>query len=140
MQCDNGQSRQIEATTRLCSDGAIGLVRPGTKGANGERCAGRERQSRWGRRVSGWGRMGDRSGNGDVKGELEQACPVIQRYLKQQGLNVAHGIVRLDGLYGTASFVSVVQQAGLGYILRCRDYHLLKDPAIAQRLENAAAW
>jgi len=80
------------------------------------------------------------SGNGDVKGELEQACRVIERYLKQQGSNVAHGIVRLDGLYGTASFVSVVQQAGLGYILRCRDYHLLKDPAIAQRLENAAAW
>lgn len=80
------------------------------------------------------------AGNGDAKGELEQACRVIQRYLKQQGLNVAHGLVRLDGLYGTASLVSVVQQAGLGYILRCRDYHLLKEPTIAQRLETAGAW
>lgn len=80
------------------------------------------------------------AGNGDAKGELEQACRVIQRYLKQQGLNVAHGLVRLDGLYGTASLVSVVQEAGLGYILRCRDYHLLKEPAIADRLENAAVW
>jgi len=80
------------------------------------------------------------AGNGDAKGELEQACRVIARYLKQQGLNVAHGLVRLDGLYGTASLVSVVQQAGLGYILRCRDYHLLKEPEIAARLESAAAW
>lgn len=80
------------------------------------------------------------AGNGDAKGELEQSCRVICRYLKQQGLNVAHGLVRLDGLYGTASFVSVVQQAGLGYILRCRDYHLLKERGIAQQLENAAAF
>ena len=80
------------------------------------------------------------AGNGNAKGELEQACRVIQRYLKQQGLNVAHGLIRLDGLYGTASLVSVVQQAGLGYILRCRDYHLLKEPEIAERLESAAAW
>lgn len=78
------------------------------------------------------------AGNGDAKGELEQSCRVICRYLKQQGLNVAHGLVRLDGLYGTASLVSVVQQAGLGYILRCRDYHLLKESGIAQRLETAA--
>jgi hypothetical protein len=33
-----------------------------------------------------------------------------------------------------------VQQAGLGYILRCRDYHLLKEPGIAQRIERAAVW
>jgi hypothetical protein len=90
--------------------------------------------------TSEWLGMYGGAGNGDVKGELEQACRVIERYLKQQGLNVAHGIVRLDGLYGTASLVSVVQQAGLGYILRCRDCHLLKDPAIAARLESAAAW
>jgi hypothetical protein len=38
------------------------------------------------------------AGNGDVKGELEQACRVIKRYLEQRGLNVAHGLVRLDGL------------------------------------------
>jgi hypothetical protein len=80
------------------------------------------------------------SGNGDAKGELEQACRVIKRYLEQRGLSVAHGLVRLDGLYGSASYLSIVQQAGLGYILRCRDYHLLKEAAIAQRLESAAVW
>jgi hypothetical protein len=80
------------------------------------------------------------AGNGDVKGELEQACRVIKRYLEQRGLNVAHGLVRLDGLYGSASYLSIVQQAGLGYILRCRDYHLLREPAIAQRPETAAMW
>lgn len=80
------------------------------------------------------------AGNGEAKGELEQACRVIRRYLKQQGLNEAHGLVRLDGLYGTPSFVSIVQQAGLGYILRSRDYHLLKEPTIAERIERAAVW
>lgn len=64
---------------------------------------------------------------------------MIKRYLEQRGLNVAHGLVRLDGLYGSASYLSIVQQAGLGYILRCRDY-LLREPAIAQRLESAAVW
>lgn len=80
------------------------------------------------------------AGNGDAKGELEQACRVIERYVEQQKLNAAHIIVRLDGLYGTPSLVSVVQQAGLGYILRCRDYPLLKEPAIADRIESAADW
>jgi hypothetical protein len=80
------------------------------------------------------------SENGDAKGEMERACRAIKRYLEQRGLNVAHGLVRLDGLYGSASYLSIVQQAGLGYILRCRDYHLLREPAIAQRLESAAVW
>ena len=58
-------------------------------------------------------------------------------YSQQQGLNAAHGIVRLDGLYGTASLVSIVQSTGLGYILRCRDYHLLNSVVVQQRLESA---
>jgi len=52
---------------------------------------------------------------------------------------VAHGIVRLDGLYGLARLVSVVQATGLGYILRCRDYHLLATTSVKQRLEGAIA-
>ena len=79
-------------------------------------------------------------GNGEVKGDLERGRCAIERYLVAQGLNVAHGLVRLDGLYGTASLVSVVQRQGLGYILRSRDYHLLKHPVVQQRLQAAAAW
>jgi hypothetical protein len=46
-----------------------------------------------------------RCGNGDAKAELEEACRVIKRYLEQRGLNVAHGLVRLDGLYGSAKLL-----------------------------------
>jgi hypothetical protein len=78
------------------------------------------------------------AGNGEAKRELERSCAVIVRYLQQQGLAVAHGLVRLDGLYGMAGFVSVVQATGLGYILRCRDYHLLETVSVKRRLEGAA--
>jgi Transposase DDE domain len=77
------------------------------------------------------------AGNGDAKRELARSCQIILHYLRQQGLNAAHGIVRLDGLYGTASLVSIVQSTGLGYILRCRDYHLLNSVGVQQRLESA---
>ncbi|BAY59922.1 hypothetical protein NIES2135_67990 (plasmid) [Leptolyngbya boryana NIES-2135] len=79
------------------------------------------------------------AGNGEAKRELERSCSVIVRYLQQQGLTVAHGIVRLDGLYGMAGLVSVVQATGLGYILRCRDYHLLATTTVKRRLECAIA-
>jgi hypothetical protein len=79
------------------------------------------------------------AGNGEAKRELERCCGVIVRYLQQQGLAVGQGLVRLDGLYGMAGLVSVVQATGLGYILRCRDYHLLETETVKRRLERAVA-
>jgi hypothetical protein len=79
------------------------------------------------------------AGNGEAKQELERCCSVIVRYLQQQGLQVGHGLVRLDGLYGIAALVGVVQATGLGYILRCRDYHLLETVNVKRRLEGADA-
>lgn len=78
-------------------------------------------------------------GNGDAKGDLVRACQVIERYLSNQGLTVAHGLVRLDGLYGTAAKLSELQQRGLGYIVRCSDYHLLQDLKVEQQLEKSTA-
>jgi hypothetical protein len=79
------------------------------------------------------------AGNGEAKRELERCCGVIVRYLQQQGLAVGQGLVRLDGLYGMAGLVSVVQATGLGYILRCRDYQLLETESVKGRLERAVA-
>jgi hypothetical protein len=45
-------------------------------------------------------------------------------------------IVRLDGYYGTPQFVNQIQQHQLGYLLRCRDYQLLKHLAIQTRLQE----
>ena len=84
------------------------------------------------------GRYGS-AGNGEAKRELERCCGVIVRYLQQQGLGVGHGLVRLDGLYGIAAMVSVVQATGLGYILQYRDYHLLETVKVKGRLESADA-
>jgi len=79
------------------------------------------------------------AGNGAAKLELERCCRVIVQYLEQQGLTVGHGLVRLDGLYGIAALVSVLQATGLGYLLRCRDYHILKSEKVKRRLEDADA-
>lgn len=112
---------------------------PGYKGRKrGEVCRNRTTIAQ--AQTSEWLGTYGGAGNGDAKGELERACAVIRQYLEKQGLNVAHGLVRLDGLYGTASMVSVVQQQGLGYILRCRDYHLLKDATVQRRMQAAASW
>ncbi|WP_156434774.1 hypothetical protein [Leptolyngbya sp. O-77] len=49
------------------------------------------------------------AGNGDVAGDLGRALARMQGYLETQGLRVSHGIVRLDGLYGSPKLVSQVQ-------------------------------
>jgi hypothetical protein len=76
-------------------------------------------------------------GNGTPKADLARACELVQRYLQTQGLAVVHGILRLDGLYGSASYVSPVQQAKMAYAIRCRDYHLLNDPIVQATLKQA---
>ncbi len=112
---------------------------PGYKGRKrGEVC--RTRTTLAQAQTSEWLGTYGGAGNGDAKGELERACTTIRQYLEHQKLNVAHGLVRLDGLYGIAAMVSIVQEQGLGYILRCRDYHLLKDAEVQKRMQAAAVW
>jgi len=80
------------------------------------------------------------AGNGDVGGELSRSLVRIAGYLEAQGLRVSHGMVRLDGLYGSPKLVSQVQQNGIGYLMRSRDYGLLKHPVVVSRLQETEGW
>jgi hypothetical protein len=75
-------------------------------------------------------------GNGDYGTELEAACRVIVGYLQAKGLNPAQGLLRLDALYGNASPLAHIQQAGLGFLTRGRDYQLLDHPKVRSRLQH----
>jgi hypothetical protein len=74
------------------------------------------------------------AGNGDYRGELSRATEVIGTYLKAQGLRVAQGVVRLDGLYGNGALVEDIARSGLNYLMRGKDYHLLDLPVVKERL------
>lgn len=76
------------------------------------------------------------AGNGDYGAELECACHVIIAYLQAKGLSPAHALLRLDGLYGTASPLARIQHAGLGFLSRGRDYQLLDHPKVQARLQQ----
>jgi hypothetical protein len=72
-------------------------------------------------------------GNGDYRGELQQAIEVIKNYATKLGLSSASVLLRLDGLYGDAAPLIDVLTAGLGVIVRSRAYHLL-DLEVVQRV------
>jgi hypothetical protein len=74
------------------------------------------------------------AGNGDYSAELDAACRVIVTYLQAKGLTPAQALLRLDALYGNASPLARVQRAGLGFVTRGRDYHLLDHPKVQARL------
>lgn len=76
------------------------------------------------------------AGNGDYGAELESACRVIIAYLHAKGLSPAQALLRLDGLYGTASPLARIQHAGLGFLTRGRDYQLLDHPKVQARLQH----
>jgi hypothetical protein len=68
-------------------------------------------------------------GNCNSKEDLKRSCAVIQRYCARSASPVT-ALLRLDGLYGGANYVTILQQRQMTYITRCRDYHLLKEPAV----------
>lgn len=76
------------------------------------------------------------AGNGDYGAELDAACRAILAYLEAAGLRPAHALLRLDALYGTASPLARIQQAGLGFVTRGRDYQLLDHPQVQARLQR----
>lgn len=78
-------------------------------------------------------------GNGTPGPDLQRACGIIGHYLQHHKLAGSMAIVRLDGYYGTPQFVNQIQQHQLGYILRCRDYQLLKHLIIQDRLQATPA-
>jgi hypothetical protein len=72
------------------------------------------------------------AGNGDYRGELRQAVKAISAYVKAQALHLHQAVVRLDGQYGNGAIVADL--AGLAYIMRGKDYDLLKLPQVQTRL------
>jgi hypothetical protein len=71
-------------------------------------------------------------GNGEYRAELRRAVAAIQSYLQTYGFPEAHALLRLDGQYGTAAVLSDL--AGLTYVTRGKDYHLLKRAEVQARL------
>jgi hypothetical protein len=63
------------------------------------------------------------SGNGDYRGELKRVVEAVRAYLTAQGVALAQGILRLDGLYGNGAIVADIAGAGLNYLMRGKDYH-----------------
>ena len=76
------------------------------------------------------------AGNGTPGEDLERVCGVIGRYLQQHQRPGTAAILRLDGYYGLPPFVNQIQHHQFGYLLRCRDYGLLRHPALQARLQE----
>lgn len=72
------------------------------------------------------------AGNGDYRAELQRAAEAIRAYLQVQSLPLTQALVRLDGQYGNGAIV--VDLAGLGYVMRGKDYALLDLPQVQARL------
>jgi hypothetical protein len=73
------------------------------------------------------------AGNGDYRGELLRAAQAISAYGKAQSVPLSQAVVRLDGHYGNGAIVADL--AGLAYVMRGKDYHLLDLPAVQMRLQ-----
>jgi hypothetical protein len=72
------------------------------------------------------------AGNGDYRAELRRAVAAIGTYLKAHQFPPEHAVVRLDGQYGTAAVLA--ELAGLCYVMRGQDYHLLDRDEVQTRL------
>ncbi len=72
-------------------------------------------------------------GNGEYRAELRRAVAAIQRYLKAYHHPEARALLRLDGQYGTGALLADL--AGLAYVMRGKDYQILKRAEIQARLK-----
>lgn len=79
-------------------------------------------------------------GNTALARDLCRGNACIVTYLAARQLPVAMGMVCLDGLYGHAQHISLVDKTGLGWLVRCVDYRLLTHPqvmaALAQQIPS----
>ena len=78
------------------------------------------------------------AGNGAVKEDLIRALAAIRRYATMHSVPTSWLLVRLDGLYGSGAYVSVLHEAGVAFVLRGKDYGVLAYPQIQARLALAA--
>jgi len=71
-------------------------------------------------------------GNGEYRAELRRAVVAIQSYLNAHHHPAERALVRLDGQYGTGAVLS--ELVGLAYVMRGKDYQLLKRAEVQARL------
>ena len=72
------------------------------------------------------------AGNGEYRVELRRGVAVIERYLKAHQHLKERTLVRLDGQYGNG--IVLADLAELPFVMRGKDYHLLKYPEVQTRL------
>jgi hypothetical protein len=72
-------------------------------------------------------------GNGEYRAELRRAVTAIQSYLQAHHHPEERVLLRLDGQYGTGAVLADL--AGLPFVMRGKDYHLLKRAEIQARLK-----
>jgi hypothetical protein len=75
-------------------------------------------------------------GNGEYRAELRRAVTVLQSYLQAHHHSEERVLLRLDGQYGTAAVLADL--AGLPFVMRGKEYHLLKRAEIQARLKLPA--
>ncbi len=75
-------------------------------------------------------------GNGEYRAELRRAVTVIQSYLQAHHHSEERVLLRLDGQYGTGAVLADL--AGLPFVMRSREYQLLKRAEIQARLNLPA--
>jgi hypothetical protein len=75
-------------------------------------------------------------GNGEYRAELRRAVAAIRDYLKAHHHPEERALLRLDGQYGTGAVLANL--AGLAYVLRGKDYQILKRAEIQARLKLPA--
>jgi len=73
-------------------------------------------------------------GNGQPFEQLVPACKAVVAYLLARGLTKCQGVMRLDGLYGIVRVAALIGSHGLGYLMRCKDYRLLRLRIVQQVL------
>ena len=73
------------------------------------------------------------SGNGEYRAELRRAVTAIQSYLQAHHHPEGRVLLRLDGQYGTGAVLADL--AGLPFVMRCKDYQILKRAEIQARLK-----
>src|SRR5207244_10797308 len=64
--------------------------------------------------------------------ERRRAVQVISTHVKAQHVPLSQAVVRLDGQYGDGAIVADL--AGLAYVMRGKDYHLLDLQAVQARV------
>jgi len=71
-------------------------------------------------------------GNGEYRAELRRGVVAIQSYLQAHHHPEERVLLRLDGQYGTGAILADL--AGLAFVMRGRDYQILKRPEVQARL------